>query len=105
MQAVLQQMRCKQFRHGPGRLFSSLTAYEQTVGNTRLLRLKAASESTGCNIYGKAEWENPGASVKDRAALWMIKDAEQRGILERGKPGIIVEGTVSSTLLPVFQSL
>jgi cysteine synthase len=77
--------------------FSSLTAYEQSVGNTRLLRLKAASDLTGCDIYGKAEYENPGASVKDRAALWMIKDAEKHGHLVRGKPGIIVEGTAGNT--------
>ena len=54
------------------------TAYEQLVGNTRLIRLAGPSELTGCDIYGKCEWENPGSSIKDRAALWMVKDAEKK---------------------------
>ena len=54
------------------------TAYEQLVGNTRLIRLAGPSELTGCDIYGKCEWENPGSSIKDRAALWMGKDAEKK---------------------------
>ena len=76
-----------------------LTAFEQTVGNTRLLRLRGPSEATGCNIYGKAEYENPGGSIKDRAALWMIQDAEARGVLTRGTKGggVIVEGTAGNT--------
>ena len=76
-----------------------LTAFEQTVGNTRLLRLRGPSEATGCNIYGKAEYENPGGSIKDRAALWMIQDAEARGVLTRGTEGggVIVEGTAGNT--------
>ena len=73
------------------------TAYEQSVGNTRVLRLKTASDATGCDIYGKAEYENPGGSIKDRAALWMIRDAERRGVLKRGEPGVVVEGTAGNT--------
>ena len=67
----------------------------ETVGNTPLIKLKKASESTGCEIYGKAEFLNPGGSVKDRAALYMILDAEERGELEPG--GTIVEGTAGNT--------
>ncbi len=65
------------------------------IGNTPLVRLRRASELTGCHIYGKAEWMNPGASVKDRAALGMVRDAEARGLLEPG--GTIVEGTAGNT--------
>lgn len=65
------------------------------VGNTPLIRLKKASELTGCNIYGKAEFLNPGQSVKDRAALYIIKDAIARGQLAPG--GTIVEGTAGNT--------
>jgi cysteine synthase A len=66
-----------------------------TIGNTPLIRLRQASELTGCNIYGKAEFLNPGGSVKDRAALWIIRDAERRGALRPG--GVIVEGTAGNT--------
>lgn len=66
-----------------------------SVGNTPLIRLRKASESTGCEIYGKAEFLNPGGSVKDRAALYMILDAEERGLLKPG--GVIVEGTAGNT--------
>ena len=52
---------------------------------------------TGCEIYGKCEWENPGSSIKDRAALWMVKDAEKSGKLVRGEKGLIVEGTAGNT--------
>ncbi|HAU75480.1 MAG TPA: cysteine synthase A, partial [Agrobacterium sp.] len=65
------------------------------IGNTPLIRLKAASEATGCEILGKAEFLNPGQSVKDRAALYIIRDAERRGQLRRG--GTIVEGTAGNT--------
>ncbi|MFY9314010.1 MAG: cysteine synthase A [Burkholderiales bacterium] len=65
------------------------------VGNTPLIRLRRASELTGCTILGKAEFLNPGGSVKDRAALYMILDAEQRGLL--GPGGVIVEGTAGNT--------
>ena len=53
-------------------------SFIQSIGNTPLIKLKAASEITGCNIYGKAEYLNPGGSVKDRAALALIKDAEEK---------------------------
>ncbi len=67
----------------------------QAVGNTPLIRLKKASEETGCDIYGKAEFLNPGQSVKDRAALYIIRDAITRGDLKPG--GTIVEGTAGNT--------
>ncbi len=66
-----------------------------SIGNTPLIRLKKASEQTGCEIYGKAEFLNPGGSVKDRAALAIVKAAEERGELKPG--GIIVEGTAGNT--------
>jgi cysteine synthase A len=65
------------------------------IGNTPLIRLKAASEATGCEILGKAEFLNPGQSVKDRAALGIIRDAEAKGLLRPG--GRIVEGTAGNT--------
>ncbi|MGA1208841.1 MAG: cysteine synthase A [Gemmobacter sp.] len=65
------------------------------VGRTPLIRLRAASEATGCEILGKAEFLNPGQSVKDRAALWIIRDAVARGALRHG--GTIVEGTAGNT--------
>lgn len=65
------------------------------IGNTPLIKLKAASEQTGCTILGKAEFLNPGGSVKDRAAWAIIRDAEKRGALKPG--GVIVEGTAGNT--------
>ncbi len=65
------------------------------IGNTPLIRLKAASEATGCEILGKAEFLNPGQSIKDRAALGIIRDAEAKGLLRPG--GRIVEGTAGNT--------
>ncbi|MGR3495822.1 cysteine synthase A [Citreimonas sp.] len=65
------------------------------VGNTPLIRLRKASEATGCTILGKAEFMNPGQSVKDRAALYIIRDAMEKGLLEPG--GTIVEGTAGNT--------
>ncbi len=67
----------------------------ETIGNTPLIRLKRASEETGCEILGKAEFLNPGGSVKDRAALAIVRDAEKRGELRPG--GVIVEGTAGNT--------
>jgi len=67
----------------------------ETIGNTPLIRLRRASEATGCEILGKAEFLNPGGSVKDRAALAIVLDAERRGELQRG--GVIVEGTAGNT--------
>lgn len=69
--------------------------FTDTIGNTPLIRLKRASEETGCEILGKAEFLNPGSSVKDRAALYIIRDAEKRGLLKPG--GVIVEGTAGNT--------
>ncbi|MFV2033722.1 MAG: cysteine synthase A [Halocynthiibacter sp.] len=65
------------------------------IGNTPLIRLRAASDATGCEIFGKAEFLNPGQSVKDRAALFIIRDAVRRGTLRPG--GTIVEGTAGNT--------
>ena len=67
----------------------------EAIGNTPLIRLKRASRETGCDILGKAEFMNPGQSVKDRAALAIIRDAEKRGALRPG--GVIVEGTAGNT--------
>ena len=69
--------------------------FVDAIGNTPLIRLKKASEETGCEILGKAEFLNPGGSVKDRAAIAIIRDAEEKGLLEPG--GIIVEGTAGNT--------
>lgn len=66
-----------------------------TVGNTPLIRLNKFSEETGCEILGKAEFLNPGGSVKDRAALYIIKEAEEKGLLKPG--GTVVEGTAGNT--------
>ncbi len=65
------------------------------IGDTPLIRLRAPSEATGCEILGKAEFMNPGQSVKDRAALYIVRDAERRGLLKPG--GRIVEGTAGNT--------
>lgn len=67
----------------------------EAIGNTPLIKLKHASEATGCTILGKAEFMNPGQSVKDRAALAIIRDAEAKGLLKPG--GVIVEGTAGNT--------
>ena len=65
------------------------------IGNTPLVRLKGPSEAAGCDIFGKCEFANPGASVKDRAALFIVEDAEARGLIAPG--GTIVEGTAGNT--------
>ncbi len=69
--------------------------FADAIGNTPLIRLNKASEATGCEILGKAEFLSPGGSVKDRAALYIIKDAEERGTLRPG--GVVVEGTAGNT--------
>ena len=69
--------------------------FTESIGNTPLIKLKAASEVTGCHIYGKAEFLNPGGSVKDRAALALIKDAQEKKLISKG--GIVVEGTAGNT--------
>jgi len=74
---------------------NSQKTFIEGIGNTPLIKLKAASEITGCNIYGKAEYLNPGGSVKDRAALALLKDAEEKKLISKG--GIIVEGTAGNT--------
>ncbi len=71
------------------------SGFLDAIGNTPLIRLKRASEETGCEILGKAEFLNPGGSVKDRAALAMVRDAEAKGLLKPG--GVIVEGTAGNT--------
>src|SRR3954465_3956716 len=65
--------------------------------NTPLIRLRRPSKATGCEILAKAEFMNPGGSVKDRAALGIIRDAEQRGALRPGEAGTVVEGTAGNT--------
>jgi cysteine synthase A len=85
MAAELRQTSTVQVREG----------FVGSIGNTPLVRLQRASEMTGCEILGKAEFLNPGGSVKDRAALYMILDAEKRGVLKPG--GTIVEGTAGNT--------
>jgi len=65
------------------------------IGNTPIVRLAGPSAEAGCDIYGKCEFANPGSSVKDRAALWMIRDAESRGELKSG--GTVIEGTAGNT--------
>lgn len=67
----------------------------EAIGNTPLIRLRGPSDETGCEILGKAEFMNPGGSVKDRAALGIVRDAEARGLLKPG--GVIVEGTAGNT--------
>ncbi len=69
--------------------------FTAAVGNTPLIRLGRISEKTGCEILGKAEFMNPGGSVKDRAAKWIVLDAERRGVLRPG--GTVVEGTAGNT--------
>ena len=74
---------------------NSQNNFIEGIGNTPLIKLKAASEITGCNIFGKAEYLNPGSSVKDRAALALIKDAEEKKLISKG--GTVVEGTAGNT--------
>ncbi|MFC4348407.1 cysteine synthase A [Kordiimonas lipolytica] len=74
---------------------TALTGAIAAIGNTPLIKLKYASELTGCTILGKAEYANPGGSLKDRPALNIIEDAEKKGLLEPG--GLIVEGTAGNT--------
>src|SRR5947209_8830247 len=79
----------------PARAMQIRNDIVEAIGNTPLIKLKQASERTGCTILGKAEFMNPGQSVKDRAALFIIEDAVKRGTLRPG--GIIVEGTAGNT--------
>ncbi|KDR75951.1 hypothetical protein GALMADRAFT_68834 [Galerina marginata CBS 339.88] len=74
---------------------STVQGFNEAVGNTPLMYLKSLSEKTGAKIFGKAEFQNPGGSVKDRAALGLVRDAEGRGLITPG--GTIVEGTAGNT--------
>lgn len=74
---------------------SPIQGFTGAIGNTPLIRITGLSEETGCNILGKAEFMNPGGSVKDRAALFVVKDAEERGLIKPG--GTVVEGTAGNT--------
>ena len=71
------------------------SSFTDTIGNTPLIRMRGLSDETGCTILGKAEFLNPAGSVKDRPALYIIRDAEERGLLRPG--GIVVEGTAGNT--------
>src|SRR5262249_23230077 len=81
--------------HGHGGAVDIKRGFVGAVGNTPLIRLNRLSDETGCEILGKAEFLNPGGSVKDRAALFIIRDAEERGLLQPG--GVVVEGTAGNT--------
>ena len=83
------------FVNGKGAPMEGFGNVLDLIGNTPLIRLRRASEATGCNILGKCEFLNPGQSVKDRAALFIIRDAIERGLLRPG--GAIVEGTAGNT--------
>ena len=72
-------------------------SFVDAVGHTPLIRLNSFSDATGCEILGKAEFMNPGGSVKDRAALGILRDAMERGLLTPHQPGIVVEGTAGNT--------
>ena len=78
-----------------GGLVGVCDGFVGAVGNTPLIRLRRLSAETGCEILGKAEFMNPGGSVKDRAAAWIVLDAERRGLLKPG--GTVVEGTAGNT--------
>src|SRR5207249_5606758 len=79
-------------RNGPMQIRNDVV---EAIGNTPLIKLNRASELTGCTILGKAEFMNPGQSVKDRAGKWMILEAEKRGDLKPG--GLVVESTAGNT--------
>lgn len=72
-----------------------INGFTAAIGNTPLIRLRHASNATGCEILAKAEYANPGGSIKDRTALYIVRDAEERGLLRPG--GVIVEGTAGNT--------
>lgn len=79
----------------PGPQPGAVNGFVGAVGNTPLIRINSLSAKTGAEIYGKAEFMQPGGSVKDRAALWVVKDAEQKGQIRPG--GTVVEGTAGNT--------
>ncbi len=76
-------------------MIDARAGFAAAIGRTPLIRLRRASAATGCEIYGKAEWLNPGGSIKDRTALGLLLDAERRGLIRPG--GTIVEGTAGNT--------
>lgn len=78
-----------------GKVQGRVNGFVGAVGNTPLIRLNRLSDETGCEIFGKAEFMNPGGSVKDRAALYVVKDAEEKGLIKPG--GTVVEGTAGNT--------
>ncbi len=82
-------------RQSEGLLMHMSDGFTDAIGNTPLIRLRRLSDETGCEILGKAEFMNPGGSVKDRAAKWIVLDAERRGLLKPG--GTVVEGTAGNT--------
>ena len=88
-------MQSTNLAEAPSLIGQRLDGMSAAIGNTPLIRLRLASEATGCTILGKAEFMNPGGSVKDRAGLAIIADAEARGLLRPG--GTIVEGTAGNT--------
>ena len=69
--------------------------FNECIGNTPLIKLKLASEISGCNIYGKCEFLNPGGSIKDRAAYQIIKDGIDKKVIQTG--GVVIEGTAGNT--------
>ncbi|KAG8931147.1 hypothetical protein FRC03_010547 [Tulasnella sp. 419] len=77
------------------RRYATVNGFVGAIGNTPLIKLETLSKETGCTILGKSELQNPGGSVKDRAALYVVKDAEERGLLKPG--GTVVEGTAGNT--------
>ena len=77
------------------------SGFADTVGNTPLIRMRRLSEETGCEILGKAEFMNPGGSVKDRAALWMVREHEKSGALKAG--GTVDRGEIVSTTTALIQ--
>lgn len=94
------RMLCSALRRGlaqPARRFTTraVDGFTGSVGNTPLIYLKTLSEQTGCSIFGKAEFQNPGGSIKDRAAIGIVLDAETKGLIKPG--GTIVEGTAGNT--------
>ena len=80
---------------GPAAIAATVPNTLDLIGNTPLVLLRGPSEEAGCEVYGKCEFTNPGASVKDRAALWILRDAEAKGLIHPG--GTIVEGTAGNT--------
>jgi cysteine synthase A len=93
--SVLSSTRFRQTRACSTYLNGLVDGFDGAVGNTPLIRLKSLSAATGCDILAKAEFMNPGGSVKDRAALFIIRDAEEKGLITKG--GTIVEGTAGNT--------